>query len=308
MMHTFDSVCNHLGVPIAHEKTEGPTTKMEYLGLTIDTVKMCIQIPETKVNELLKHINTVAFSKKVTLKQLQSLCGSLAFCTRALPAGRAFSRSLYMATSKATKPHHFIRITKTMFDDLMVWKHFLENFNGVSYILDKNWVSNLDLHLFTDSAGIGDSLSSKNNGCGVFFMGSWCYFPWPLHWHGSDIMKDMTFLEIIPIALAICLWQLMFNKKKIMFHVDNQAVVSILNSMTAKSERVLKVLRFIVYKSLTGNFHVKAMYISTFKNLIADSISRGQFQKFRQLVPTADTLPTMVPYEFLEFLNENISV
>jgi hypothetical protein len=35
-----------------------------------------------------------------------------------------------------------------MFDDLMVWKLFLENFNGVSYILDKDWVSNVDLQLF----------------------------------------------------------------------------------------------------------------------------------------------------------------
>ena len=195
-----------------------------------------------------------------------------------------------------------------MFDDLMVWKHFLENFNGISYILDKHWVSNRDLHLFTDSAGIGDSLSSRNNGCGVFFNGSWCYFPWPLHWHGTDIMKDMTFLEIIPIALAICIWQLVFHKKKIMFHVDNQAVVYILNSMTSKSERVSKILRFIVYKSLTGNFYMKAMYINTCTNLVADSISRGQFQKFRQLVPAADTLPAMIPYEFLEFLNRNISV
>jgi hypothetical protein len=33
--------------------------------------------------------------KKVTLKKLQSLCGVLAFGTRAIPAGRALSRRLY---------------------------------------------------------------------------------------------------------------------------------------------------------------------------------------------------------------------
>jgi hypothetical protein len=44
-----------------------------------------------------------------------------------------------------------------MFDDLMVWKLFLENINGVSYILDKDWVSNVDLQLFTDSAGEGST-------------------------------------------------------------------------------------------------------------------------------------------------------
>jgi hypothetical protein len=54
------------------------------------------------------------------LKQLQSLCGSLAFGTRALPAGRAFSRCLYLDTTKAKKPHHLIRVTKEMYEDLLM--------------------------------------------------------------------------------------------------------------------------------------------------------------------------------------------
>jgi hypothetical protein len=39
---------------------------------------------------------------------LQSLCDSLAFCTRTLPAGRAFSRRLYLATAKAKKTHQIL--------------------------------------------------------------------------------------------------------------------------------------------------------------------------------------------------------
>ena len=85
---------------------------MEYLGLTIDTREMTVKIPDKKMKELLVLIREVAFSKKVTLKKLQSLCGVLAFCTRAIPAGRALSRRLYMTTSKAKKPFHLIRITK----------------------------------------------------------------------------------------------------------------------------------------------------------------------------------------------------
>ena len=158
---------------------------------------------------------------------------------------------------------------------------FLENFNGVSYILDKDWVSNVDLQLFTDSAGGGSTPLTCQNGCGVFFMGKWCYFQWPKKWHNSDILGDMTFLEMLPISLAICLWHKEFHKKKILFHVDNMAVVSILNSMSTKSDRVLKVLRFIVYLSLIGNFHLKAKYINTAFNSIADALSRAQFQKLK---------------------------
>jgi hypothetical protein len=55
-----------------------------------------LEIQLSKVKELIHFF-------KITLKQLQSLCDSLAFCTRTLPAGRAFSRPLFLATAKAKK-------------------------------------------------------------------------------------------------------------------------------------------------------------------------------------------------------------
>ena len=39
LMNCFEVICRKLGVPIANEKTEGPCTVLEYLGLTIDTDK-----------------------------------------------------------------------------------------------------------------------------------------------------------------------------------------------------------------------------------------------------------------------------
>jgi hypothetical protein len=94
------------------------------------------------VQELLYFFNEASKRKKITLRQLQSVCGSLGLCARALPAGRVFSRSLYLACDSARKPHHLIKITKAMQSDILTWKMFLENFNGFSYILDDSWVSN----------------------------------------------------------------------------------------------------------------------------------------------------------------------
>jgi hypothetical protein len=123
-MLQFEQICSEIDVPIANEKTEGPSTIIEYLGLAIDTVNMLIKIPEKKVQDLLKKIKLLSYRKKVTLKELQSICGSLAFCAKALPADRAFSRRLYMATTKASKPNHFIRITTGMRNDLLCGKCF----------------------------------------------------------------------------------------------------------------------------------------------------------------------------------------
>ena len=30
LMNNFDTVCSHLGVPVAQKKMEGPTTKLHY--------------------------------------------------------------------------------------------------------------------------------------------------------------------------------------------------------------------------------------------------------------------------------------
>ena len=114
LMNTFTEVCSQLGVPIADDKTEGPSTRITYLGLSIDTEKMLIQIPDEKVQGLLYFLNEASKRKKITLRQLQSLCGSLALCVRALPAGREFSRRLYLACDRARKPHHLMKITKAM--------------------------------------------------------------------------------------------------------------------------------------------------------------------------------------------------
>jgi hypothetical protein len=39
-----------------------------------------------------------------------------------------------MATSKAKKPFHLIRITKEIFNDLMIWKMFVEHFSGIALV------------------------------------------------------------------------------------------------------------------------------------------------------------------------------
>ena len=53
LMNTFTEVCSQSGVPIADDKTEGPSTRITDLGLLIDTENMLIQIHDEKVQELL---------------------------------------------------------------------------------------------------------------------------------------------------------------------------------------------------------------------------------------------------------------
>ena len=150
LMDTFKEVSQELGVPLAENKTVGPTTAMTFLGLYIDTVLMLVKIPESKLIRLKEGIHYILHSKKVKIKELESLAGLMAFCARGLPSARAFTRRFYDAISsvKFKKPYYYVRMSQELKADALVWQEFLENFNGVCYLPDKIWISNDTLELY----------------------------------------------------------------------------------------------------------------------------------------------------------------
>lgn len=85
-------------------------------------------------------------------------------------------------------------------------------------------------------------------------------------------------------------------------HTDTIALVSIINSESSKSERILSPNRPLELKYLQLNLQIKAEHISGKCNELADSISRFQWGRFRQLAPTASPNPTPVLSEFWSFL------
>jgi hypothetical protein len=98
-----------------------------------------------------------------------------------------------------------------MKDDLETWLHFLSNYNGVTMILDQHWSSNSDLELFTDSVG-GEQL-----GFGIYFGGKWAQSAWPTAWSESDVLSDITFLELFPVVIAVSISGNLLRNKKILF-------------------------------------------------------------------------------------------
>ncbi|KAM9319925.1 uncharacterized protein PAF06_004366 [Gastrophryne carolinensis] len=157
LLSTMLDVFGVFGVPVAHDKTEGPATVMKFLGIEIDTVGRVCRLPRDKIEDLVGGLEGALGVKKVTLVQLQSLLGKLNFACRVLPMGRVFTRRLSLATAGVREPHHFIRLTAAMKEDIRMWLTFLESFDGLAYWLDPVR-ANDELELFTDAAG---SVGSK---------------------------------------------------------------------------------------------------------------------------------------------------
>ena len=296
LMSSYINMCNEFGVPLAEEKTIGPCSVLTFLGLDIDTNNMLVRIPAEKLQKLQHALIDLFKKKKTTLKELQSVVGLLCFCSRAIPSARAFIRRFYDAMSGAKKSHHRIRVNNEMKEDIKVWLTFLEFFNGTSYYEQQPWVDSNSISLYTDSAG-GESL-----GCAAIYGKEWVMLQWPKEWKGQFVLKDITFLELVPISLAFHLWGGELCHKRIVLYTDNMALVNILNKKTSKSKRVMQILRPLVLRAMLYDIQFKACHIEGKSNKLADLLSRQKVAEFHQLFPEAVECGMPVPSSFLQTL------
>lgn len=298
LMDCFTSVCWELGVPIAPEKTIGPTTTLVFLGFEIDTVEGLVRIPADKLSLLKQNIVSMLALKKVMLSQLQALVGLLNFCAKAIPGARAFNRRFYDAMIGIKKPHHFIRINGGMREDMRMWLEFLSKFNGSRIFQEVNWVDSQIIELFTDSAG------GHEKGCGAYLKGSWAFLAWPEHWKGRELMRDISFLELVPILMALYIWGEKMANKRILFRTDNLGLVAILNKQTSKSGYVMCFVRKLVILCMQCNLQFRARHIAGKINGIADAISRKQWDRFRSLARDSEAEPAAIPPDFQQLISE----
>lgn len=302
LMSDFKHICDDMNIPLNPDKSEGPVTVLTYLGFVLDTDKLEVRIPSEKIEKAKDCINEIIHKKKVRLNKFQSVVGLLNFFTRVIPSGRTFNCGLYRAMSQAKRPNHFIRISSSNKEDLMMWLHFLEHYNGISVFSNLDWVSDNKLHLYTDSAG------NRNLACGAYLDGEWSVFKWPECW-GDEIFKDITFLELIPIVLSFYLWDSKLKGKKIIIHTDNQSLVQIINNKSSRNNRVMILMRQLVLKLLLQNIQIKAVHIESKENGICDAISRLQYSRLLSLLPhNACKVPLSIPQDFQHFCAAKLTI
>ncbi|KAM4023858.1 uncharacterized protein ACNLHF_024804 [Anomaloglossus baeobatrachus] len=269
LLNSFCSLMQRFGVPLSSEKTVGPARCLTFLGIELDSVQMVFRLPPDKISKLLGLVKGFLAVSKVTLKQMQSLLGMLVFACRVMPMGRVFSWRLSLATRGVSRPEHRIRVTRAMKADLEIWRVFLESYNGRT-CWQAEEVSNKELALFTDAAG--------STGFGAILGKEWCAARWPPEWLHGELCRNLAFLELFPIVVAIELWGFELSNKRVCFWSDNMSVVEMLNSLSSSSLPVLSLLRHLVLRCLQHNVFFRSRHIPGFKTnaLMLFLISNGR--------------------------------
>ena len=278
-----------LSIPLSPCKTQGPSTCLEFLGIVLDSLAMEARLPSDKIQRIMDELTQWRGRKSATLVELQSLIGTLNFACRVVPPGRAFLQRIINLTVGLKKAHHRTRLSKAFFDDLAMWEIFVRGWNGKSFFLNKAWETSFNLHLFTDASG--------SLGYGGIYGSQWFQGTWLAHQTLSSPGVSIAWQELYAIVVACAIWGPRWTRKRILFHCDNSAVVSIINTKRSKSERVMSLVRKLTLLTLRCNFYFKAVHVPGAMNEVADSLSRFQGDRFRRLAPGADQQPRSVPTE-----------
>lgn len=286
-LFAFTSLCDTVGIPLKHSKTCFPTQTMEVHGIMLDSVRMEARLPLDKLSKCKSLLTDLRQRKRVTLKVIQSVIGTLHFACKAIQQGRPFMRRICDLTRGVSQGHHHIRITLEAKRDIDCWLQFLEHFNGTSVFLSSVWFSSPSINLYTDSAG--------SKGYAAIFGSQWFYGPFPKIW----VDHSITFKELFPIVLSLEVWGTFLQNKKVMFHTDNESCVAIINKQTSKDTHIMSLVRRLVLASLKNNIMFRAIHISGAHNLLADCLSRFQVTQAMNLAPWLNREPCVVPPHLL---------
>ena len=294
----FTTICDLIQFPWSLEKTHWASTRMSFLGLLLDSSRQKIFLPLEKIEKALVLINSFLSRKKgkVTLHEIQKLCGILNFFSRCIIPARAFTRRLYALTQGKNanlKAHHHIQLKSENKADLRLWEFFLKhptifnrNFTDFSLINEVE-----DLKFYTNA--------SRNK---FFGAGGYCEKSWYLVKWDSDFMEEfnpsINYLELYAVTVAVILWLDRFADRKIAIFCDNTSVIHMINNNTSSCKNCMVLIRIIVLKCLIHNVRLCAKYVASKENDISDSLSRLQMDRFYRLTKGEfEVAPHRIPEE-----------
>ena len=288
-LDVFIEICNDIQFPVSIEKTFSGTTQLTFLRLLIDTIKQLICIPAEKINKALEFIEYFLDKKhrKVTVLQVQQLCGFLNFLCKCIIPGRVFLTRLYALTNgKTMKPHYHVRVMNENHLDLQVWKTFLLTPDIYCRpFIDVLELQATEINMFSDASGKISFSAICNN--------SWMFGKWSTKFLSYE--PSIEYQELFALVAGVKQWIGRFRNKRVCLFCDNIAVVHMVNNNSAKCKHCMVLLRVFVMECLRKNMKVPAKYVRTKDNGIADSLSRLDFDRFRKIAPHMEELPTEPP-------------
>ena len=276
----FKFLMAELGFPLVSDKTSTAATQdLTFLGVRLNSNTMTAQLPLDKLAKYSKEVQGMLNRDSVSLKDLQKIIGQLQFSTCVIPIGKPFLRRLI----DLTRGHQIsatISLSESAKADLRIWAEFLAHYNGISVMTESPKCDSNTIHLLSDASDLG---------FGGSYAKQWIQGRWDPFWKSLNIAVR----ELYPILVLVKLFGHLWENHHIIFHCDNQAIVSCLNKHTAKDKNIMSLLRPLILQLMIYNIKFQSVYVKSCDNVLADAISR--FQETPQLLEDYGMRPSATP-------------
>jgi hypothetical protein len=108
---------------------------------------MELRLPKEKLSEIKDRLTIILNSRKLILREIQSVIGLLNFACQVVVPGRAFRRRLIDATCNVKTVWHRVRITKAVYS-YYNWKKALKKLYLAKYPFSPNQRANISVPIF----------------------------------------------------------------------------------------------------------------------------------------------------------------
>ena len=262
-LDAFKDLAKSIGLPLAAHKTVGPTRVISFLGIEINTIKGTCNLPPEKLEKYLELVNSALSWEKISMRDAKSLIGKLNFASAVIPAGRTFLRRMYELTVGKYCPNRKVRLKSKQKKDLRVWRDFLENHRGKTFLAA--------IPEFKPFFTTFESDSCPSGYAGICHP-LWFQGKFPEKWKAFDIQ----FLELYPIFILITILAEKLKGERVLILCDNYPIVHTLNNLTTKNKRVMSLIRMLMLLLLKNNIDIHAKHVPGKDNVICDFLSRHQ--------------------------------
>ena len=284
----------HYGLEEAPEKAMAPSTQMDWLGVRFDTVEWSMALKPGKLQELLEWLPKLLLCKRVKRVLLQKVLGSLVWASAIVRAGVVFFNRLLGLLRKLKRPNHSIYFSREAKKDVEWWVRTLKAFGGKAKIPAAVWTPLVSFSTDASLEGFGMVWGSRAL-AGIF----------PLGFEELDINK----LEMVTVMAAVKHWFGELANLKVRIFVDNQVCVALLNYGITKSPFLASCLREINFYLAEHNIELRAEYIPSKQNCLADLCSRAFsnekfYGNFNKLLNQGTLILDNIDYDKFYFEND----
>ena len=281
----------YYGLIEAPEKAVPPSTKMDWLGISFDTVEWTMALKPGKLEELLCLLPKLLRLKRANKVLLQKVLGNLVWAAAVVRAGVIFFNRLLALLRKLKRPNHSIHFSREAKKDVSWWLYALEQYKGKSGIPPAVWTPLVSFATDASLEGFGMVWGSRAM-AGLF----------PLECDELDINKK----EMVTVMAAVKHWFKDLANLKVRIFVDNQVCVALLNYGITRSPFLAACLREIQCVLAKFNIEIRAEYIPSKENCLADLCSRAFssdsfYKKFNECLLNRTFVLENVHYDKLNF-------